>query len=158
MLKICDLNHVNLVVKDLVAAKRFYCEVLGMTDLPRPADLQLTGAWLRSGSAEIHLLVAAHATHAPGDLSFAVAGQAGVDVGSSRHFSLVINDTAALTKRLVDYRIAVAFGPVTRFGGIVQTYCFDPDGHLIEFTQLPQSEQSGEQAGNCWDSIYDAVS
>ena len=67
MLEICDLNHVNLVVKDLAAAKHFYCEILRMTDLPRPADLQLNGAWLRSGSAEIRLLVEAHATHAPGD-------------------------------------------------------------------------------------------
>ncbi len=30
----------------------------------------------------------------------------------------------------------IAFGPVTRFGGIVQTYCYDPDGHLVEFTRL----------------------
>jgi catechol 2,3-dioxygenase-like lactoylglutathione lyase family enzyme len=136
MLEICDLNHVNLVVKDLAAAKRFYCQVLGMTDLPRPADLKLTGAWIRSGRAEIHLLVEACATHAPGDLSFARIGEPGVDIGSSRHFSLVINDTAALTERLAAAGVPIAFGPITRFGGIVQTYCYDPDGHLVEFTQL----------------------
>lgn len=136
MLEIHDLNHVNLVVSDLAAAKRFYCQVLGMTDLPRPADLQLTGAWLRSGSAEIHLLVEACATHAPGDLSFGRRGEAGVDIGSSRHFSLVINDTGALSERLAAAGVPIAFGPVTRFGGIVQTYCYDPDGHLVEFTQL----------------------
>lgn len=136
MLEIRDLNHVNLVVKDLAAAKRFYCEALGMEDLPRPADLQVRGAWLRSGSAEIHLIVEAYATHAPGDLSYAVARQPDVDIGSSRHFSLVINDTEALLRRLAAYDYVAVFGPVTRFGGIVQTYCFDPDGHLVEFTQL----------------------
>jgi catechol 2,3-dioxygenase-like lactoylglutathione lyase family enzyme len=129
-----------------------------MTDLPRPADLQLTGAWLRSGSAEIHLLVAAHATHAPGDPSFAVANQAGANIGSSRHFSLVINDTAALTKGLAANGVGVAFGPVTRFGGIVQTYCYDPDGHLVEFTQLPGPAQRDVESGDCWESIYDSVS
>jgi len=137
VLEIHDLNHVNMVVRDLVAAKRFYCNVLGMEDLPRPADLQVRGAWLRSRSAEIHLIVEAYATHAPGDLSYAVAGQPGIDLGSSRHFSLVINDTEALLQRLDEHGVAIAFGPVTRFGGIMQTYCYDPDGHLVEFTQLP---------------------
>jgi catechol 2,3-dioxygenase-like lactoylglutathione lyase family enzyme len=137
MLEIRDLNHVNLVVKDLAAAKRFYCETLGMDDLPRPADIQVRGAWLRSQSAEIHLLVEACATHAPGDFSYAVSRQPGVDIGSSRHFSLVINDTEQLLHLLADHGFEVAFGPVKRFGGIVQTYCYDPDCHLVEFTQLP---------------------
>ena len=137
MFEIRDLNHVNLVVKDLAAAKRFYCGALGMEDLPRPADLLVRGAWLRSQSAEIHLIVEAYATHAPGDLSYAVSKQPGIDIGSSRHFSLVINDTEPLLQRLADHGYDVAFGPVTRFGGIVQTYCYDPDGHLVEFTQLP---------------------
>lgn len=136
-LEILDLNHVNVVVRDLGVAKYFYCTVLGMTDLPRPADLSISGAWLRSQRAEIHLIVEAYATHAPGDLSYAVASKVGIDLGSSRHFSLVINDTQQLVRRLNAHGVAVAFGPVKRFGGIVQTYCYDPDGHLIEFTQLP---------------------
>ncbi len=136
MLEIVDLNHVNLVVNDLQRAKHFYCEVLGMTDLPRPADLAVTGAWLRSGSAEIHLIVEAYATHAPGDLSFGAAAKPGVEIGSSRHFSLVINDTAVLVARLAECGVPIAFGPIARFGGLVQTYCYDPDGHLVVFTQL----------------------
>ena len=137
MFEIRDLNHVNLVVKDLAAAKRFYCEALGMADLPRPADLQVRGAWLRSQSAEIHLIVEAYATHAPGDLSYAISKQPGTDIGSSRNFSLVVNDTEELMRRLAAYDYAIALGPVARFGGLVQTYCYDPDGHLVEFTQLP---------------------
>jgi len=137
MFEIRDLNHVNLVVTDLAAAKRFYCETLGMEDLPRPADLLVRGAWLRSQSAEIHLIVAAYATHAPGDLSYAISQQPGIDIGSSRHFSLVINDTDELVQRLNARGVVIVLGPVTRFGGLVQTYCYDPDGHLVEFTQLP---------------------
>jgi hypothetical protein len=135
-----------------------------MTDLPRPVDLQLTGAWLRSGSAEVHLLVTAHATHVPGDLSFAVAGQEGVDIGSSRHFSLVINDTKVLVQRLAEYEVPIAFGPVARFGGIIQTYCYDPDGHLVEFTELasvtpgPLAAHNAASSGDCLASIYDMVS
>jgi catechol 2,3-dioxygenase-like lactoylglutathione lyase family enzyme len=137
MLEIQDLNHVNLVVKDLASAKQFYCEVLGMAERPRPADLAVRGAWLYSRSAEIHLIVEAFATHAPGDLSFDLPSKESVDIASSRHFSLVVNDTAALIECLSTHGVPIVFGPVKRFGGIVQTYSYDPDGHLVEFTQLP---------------------
>jgi catechol 2,3-dioxygenase-like lactoylglutathione lyase family enzyme len=137
MFSILDLNHVNMVVHDVAAAKRFYCDILGMEALPRPADLTIPGAWLRSGTAELHLIQEDHATHAPGDLSAAAALDPDVDLGASRHFSLVVDDTDALVDHLHAQGVAIAFGPITRFGGIVQTYCYDPDGHLIEFTQLP---------------------
>lgn len=136
MLQIIDLNHLNLVVTDLARAKGFYCGVLGMAERLRPTDVEVRGAWLHSQSAEIHLIVEAYATHAPGDLSFAAPRREGVDIASSRHFSLVINDTSALVERLVANGVPIVFGPVTRFGGIVQTYCYDPDRHLVEFTQL----------------------
>jgi len=35
------------------------------------------------------------------------------------------------------FQIPIAYGPVERLGGLIQTYCYDPDGHLIEFTQFP---------------------
>ena len=136
MLQIIDLNHVNLVVTDLARAKRFYCDVLGMAERPRPADVEIRGAWLHSQSAEVHLIVETYATHAPGDLSFAAPPREGADIASSRHFSLVINNTSALVERLEANGVTIVFGPVTRFGGIVQTYCYDPDRHLVEFTQL----------------------
>ena len=140
MFEISDLNHVNIVVRNVANSKHFYCDLLGMKDLPRPADLTIAGAWLRSGSAEIHLIQENFATHAPGDLSSTLELTPEVDLGSSRHFSLVINDTDELLKRLQENNIPIAFGPIKRFNGIVQTYCFDPDGHLIEFTQFPEHD------------------
>lgn len=136
-LEILDLNHVNIVVKDVEASKRFYCDMLGMEALPRPADVNIVGAWLRSNSAEIHLIQEDFATHAPGDLSVSAMIKPGADLGASRHFSLVINDTDELLAQLKRHDAAVAYGPIKRFGGLVQTYCYDPDGHLVEFTQLP---------------------
>jgi glyoxylase I family protein len=137
MFEIQDLNHVNIVVKDVEASKRFYCHVLGMEDVPRHPSFTFPGAWLRSGGAEIHLIQESVATHAPGDLSYAVAESTDKDLAFSRHFSLVIDDTDALVKRLQAHDVAIAFGPVERLGGLVQTYCYDLDGHLIEFTQNP---------------------
>jgi catechol 2,3-dioxygenase-like lactoylglutathione lyase family enzyme len=137
MFEIKDLNHVNIVVKDVEASKRFYCDVLGMDDVPRHPSFTFPGAWLRSGSAEIHLIQESVATHGPGDLSYAVAASTDKDLAFSRHFSLVIDDTDALVEQLQAHDVAIAFGPVERLGGLVQTYCYDLDGHLIEFTQLP---------------------
>ncbi len=140
MFEILELHHVNIVVKDVAASKRFYCDVLGLKELPRPADLTIVGAWLDIGRAQIHLIQEDFATHSPGDLSKAVADQPGLDLGSSRHFCLVIDDTDRLVAALKVHDLPIAFGPVERFGGLVQTYCYDPDDHLIEFTQFPTAE------------------
>jgi catechol 2,3-dioxygenase-like lactoylglutathione lyase family enzyme len=143
MFEILDLNHVNVVVKDVEASKRFYCDILGMEDVPRHPTFTFPGAWLRSGGAEIHLIQEDIATHAPGDLSYAVAADSDKDLAFSRHFSLVINDTGTLVSQLQAHDVAIAFGPVERLGGLVQTYCYDLDGHLIEFTQFPpESEET----------------
>jgi len=138
MFTIHDLNHVNIVVKDVEAAKGFYCGVLGMEDVPRNASFTFPGAWLRSHSAEIHLVQEDVATHAPGDASYAVAATTDKDLAFSRHFSLVIDDTEALVEQLRKHQVPIASGPVERIGGLVQTYCYDLDGHLIEFTQFPE--------------------
>ncbi|MGD8473609.1 MAG: VOC family protein [Anaerolineae bacterium] len=137
MFEIQSLNHVNMVVRDVEASKRFYCDVLGMEDVPRHPSFTFPGAWLRSGSAEIHLIQEDVATHAPGDLSYAAAAITDKDLAFSRHFSLVIDDTDALVEQLQALDVDIAFGPVERLGGLVQTYCYDLDGHLIEFTQSP---------------------
>jgi hypothetical protein len=97
----------------------------------------MSGAWLRKNSAEIHLIQADAATHAPGYLSFAVAATTDKELSSSRHFSLVIDNTESLVDQLKKHTMPITYGPVERPGGLVQTYCYDVDGHLIEFTQLP---------------------
>jgi catechol 2,3-dioxygenase-like lactoylglutathione lyase family enzyme len=136
MFEIQDINHVNLVVHDLEKAIQFYCQVLGMESISRNPKFTLPGAWLRRNNAEIHLIRADVATHAPGDLSFNIATTTDKDISRSRHFSLVINDTKSLVIQLKKYAIPIVFGPIERPGGLVQTYCYDPDGHLIEFSQL----------------------
>ncbi|MCK4315319.1 MAG: hypothetical protein KAX24_06060 [Anaerolineae bacterium] len=71
---------------------------------------------------EIHLIQEDVATHAPGDLSYAVAASTDKDLSFSRYFSLVIDDTDALVRQLQVHDVAIAFGPVERLGGLVQTY------------------------------------
>ena len=55
MIELVKLHHVSFTVKDLEASKRFYRDVLGLAELPRP-DLQARGAWLAVGDRQIHLI------------------------------------------------------------------------------------------------------
>ncbi len=50
-----SINHVALSVTDNERAIRFYVDVLGMTQLPRP-DFGIPGAWLSAGAAMVHLI------------------------------------------------------------------------------------------------------
>ena len=53
---IAGYSHVAYPVDDLDAAVTFYCDVLGFTQLPMPDfGPQFKGAWLRLGSAQVHL-------------------------------------------------------------------------------------------------------
>lgn len=136
MFQIQAINHVNMVVDDIRRAVYFYSDILGMENIVRNPQFTLTGAWLRANNAEIHLIQADVATHAPGDLSFRVLETTDKEISSSRHFSLVIDDTQALVSQLQKHQVRIVLGPVERPNGLVQTYCYDPDGHLIEFTEL----------------------
>ncbi len=50
------LDHVNIRTADLARLKRFYCEVIGLEDGPRP-DFPFGGAWLYCGElAPVHLI------------------------------------------------------------------------------------------------------
>ncbi len=110
MVEITDLNHINIVVKDVEASKRFYCDVLGMENVPCYPSFTFPDAWLRRGSAEIHLIQQDVATHAPGDLGHSVAASTDKDLAFSRYFSLVIDDTDALVEHLQAHDVALAFG------------------------------------------------
>jgi catechol 2,3-dioxygenase-like lactoylglutathione lyase family enzyme len=67
MIEIIDLNHVTLVVRDLAAARHFYCDILGMEEVPRAPAAMYDIAWVRKGSAELHLIHQAESPQAPGD-------------------------------------------------------------------------------------------
>ncbi len=50
-----QLNHVAITVTDNARATRFYVDVLGLKELPRP-DFGIPGAWLATETGMIHLV------------------------------------------------------------------------------------------------------
>ncbi len=53
--RISGFSHLAIVVTDLDAARSFYCDLLGFSELPRP-DLGIPGMWLRVGDLQLHFI------------------------------------------------------------------------------------------------------
>src|SRR4030095_6283799 len=77
MLDILTIHHVSLPVSDVVRAKRFYGDVLGLQEIPRPA-FPFDGAWYQLGDRHLHLIKGENSTFRDGkpidshDLHFAI--------------------------------------------------------------------------------------
>src|SRR2546430_16055023 len=62
-MNIRKLDHVSFLVKDVERSRRFYSQVLGLRELPRPSNADNSGAWLTNEkhSFEVHLIGEAEA-------------------------------------------------------------------------------------------------
>jgi catechol 2,3-dioxygenase-like lactoylglutathione lyase family enzyme/uncharacterized protein YunC (DUF1805 family) len=130
-LRVKSIDHVTLVVKDLEQSRRFYVEVLGMREVPRPA-FSFAGLWFQAGTTQIHLI-----------LEFVRSGPAGNLLPQERRSSLThhvafeVEDAAACASLLQGRRIPILQGPQLRPDGYTQVFVTDPDGHMIELCSPP---------------------
>jgi catechol 2,3-dioxygenase-like lactoylglutathione lyase family enzyme len=124
------LHHVALPCSDLERSRRFYQEVFGLVEIPRPA-LPVTGAWFRlSDRQELHLVV--------GDPQATFRGTKGMDANDI-HFAVRVKDyrEALETLRAKGYREDLNHDDLmgirtsTRVG-YLQIYLLDPDRNIIE--------------------------
>ena len=122
--KIHELNHVAIHVRDLDASIQFYGELLGLPRLPRPA-FEFPGAWFAFGRQELHLI-------------------ADPTLDDSKrvhhHFALLVDDTYETRAYLEGkgFQNFRSHGP--RPDGPIQLFCYDPDGYLIElFSAVPDN-------------------
>ena len=124
------LHHVSLTTKDLPKAISFYRDVLGFSQIERPA-FPLGGAWLNAGEVEIHLIDFLQG-------SFRNTKSVGTD---DVHFAMRVKDFEAMIKKLdqngYDEDLDAADNKrliIKRksMAGYSQLYIMDPDSHLIE--------------------------
>ena len=117
---IIEINHVNVIVPKSLedAAKHFYGSVLGLKQIPKPAELQANGgAWYELGAVQLHLSAKAEVANPPrGHVCFTVA------------------DVALAEERLRDESVEIIPDdqPVA---GQPRFYVRDPGGNLIEVAQ-----------------------
>ena len=122
-MKIIELNHVAIFVRDVEKSCHFYATVLRLEPMPRPA-FDFPGAWFRLGTVqELHL----------------IGGRTDEAVVSSprgNHFALQVEDLERWHQHLQSL-VAIVRGPVRRPDGATQIFIADPDGHLIELFTGP---------------------
>lgn len=118
-LAIVGLDHVQLAMPGggEERARAFYCGVLEMTELPKPAHLAVNGGcWFESGGAHVHLGV---------EVEFRPARKA--------HPSLLVDDLAALAARLE--AAGCDYAPGKPLDGYIRGDTHDPFGNRIELMQ-----------------------
>ncbi|WP_107705668.1 VOC family protein [Nocardioides allogilvus] len=117
---IIGLDHVQVALPpdSEQVARRFYGDVLGMIEIPKPAALAARGGcWFESGSAVLHLGV---------EEPFVAARKA--------HPAFLVDDLDALEGMLVSvgHECVRADGQIP---GVLRFHTYDPFGNRIEFQQ-----------------------
>lgn len=116
---ILGIEHVQLAMphggED--RARRFYCGVLGMREVEKPASLAIAGGcWFESGAARVHLGV--EDGHRP---------------SRKAHPALLVTDLAAMAHRLE--MAGVQFTPGKPLAGVIRGDITDPFGNRIELLE-----------------------
>jgi catechol 2,3-dioxygenase-like lactoylglutathione lyase family enzyme len=116
------VQHEGIATADAEWSKDFYCRVLGVQVLPRPA-FSSGGYWLGTPGIfpQIHIIQSAVVPPGPG----APISPLG------RHTCFEVADYDAMKATLE--REGVAYVENTQPGGRVQMLCNDPDGNTLEF-------------------------
>lgn len=129
MADITAIHHVSLLVSDTARALLFYQGVLGLeVDVSRPA-MNYPGAWLRVGSAQIHLL------ELPDPLREAKLPEHG---GRDRHVALSVTDLDGVVAALEAAGVACTLSR----SGRRALFCRDPDGNAIELLEWTPSSDA----------------
>lgn len=132
------LQHSGLVVSDVDRSRRFYGEVLGLEEVPRPPSFRFGGAWFRVGGDELHLIAESDTTMPAGT----VAHGPGLASGLVTHLGIEVDDLAAALAHAAERGAPAASGPMARGDGVDQAYLLDPDGHVIELFEVHGRDQS----------------
>ena len=116
------LHHASLLIADLERALAFYRDVLGMSVSDQRPDLGYPGAWLETGSQQIHLL----RLPSPDPHSGRPAHG-----GRDRHVALLIRDLDVLRQQLEANGVVYTLSR----SGRRALFCRDPDGNALEFIE-----------------------
>lgn len=113
--------HATLLVSNLEAARAFYGTALGL--MPGERQLSFPGEWYQIGPVQLHLIVSEHLI---GDRVNAQKW------GRNRHLAFAVENLAELQQRLV----AMGYAVQASSSGRAAIFVSDPDGNLIELTQV----------------------
>ena len=119
-------DHATIICADLEATRRFYVDVLGMTEVPRPA-FKFPGLWFQVGNVQIH---ATQESAEAGKAGWADRG--GNVVSRGHHLAFRVDDVTKALETFGVHGVRIASALQQRPDGYKQAYLYDPDGHLVE--------------------------
>ena len=117
---ILSVDHVQVTISRGAedAGRAFYCGVLGLREIPKPAALRERGGfWLMAGQTPVH-----------------VGTEDGVDRAATKgHIAYRVDDLSAWRKRLTDHDIGVSDpAPIP---GLRRLEFRDPFGNRVELVE-----------------------
>ena len=116
------MNHFTVLTADLDATRRFYIDILGLKEGPRP-PLGFPGAWLYAGGQPVLHVIAGRPLPSP---------PAGVLDHMAFSASNLPETVAALQSRGIKYDLRRQPD-----SGVWQLFCFDPSGARVELDFAP---------------------
>jgi catechol 2,3-dioxygenase-like lactoylglutathione lyase family enzyme len=122
-MRITELSHVNVTVPPSLeeATKHFYGAVMGLQEVPKPAESKgRGGAWYQLGAVQLHL-----------------SREEGVDNSGKRHVCYRVADFSEAEQHFRDAGVEVIPDNLP-IPGSPRFYVRDPGGNLIEI--VPASE------------------
>jgi catechol 2,3-dioxygenase-like lactoylglutathione lyase family enzyme len=115
-LNVTQIDHCSVIITDVERSLRFYRDVLGLKEIPKPRTFDFVVVWFDLGTQHLHLLLKDRA-----------------DTLSPRHFALRVSDIA--TARALCRAHAIAMQETTPIPGAERFFISDPDGNRIEIIQ-----------------------
>jgi glyoxylase I family protein len=109
------IDHVQINVTDLARAKKFYGDVLGLREVPRPESFTFAGCWYRVGDVDLHLVVR--------DL----------EVLSARHFCLWVSDVKEAAAQITTAGYPIQWDEKFKIRGVDRFFVIDADNNRVEF-------------------------
>jgi catechol 2,3-dioxygenase-like lactoylglutathione lyase family enzyme len=125
-ISVASFDHVTIICADLEATRRFYVDVLGMTEVARPA-FGFPGLWFQLGDVQIH------ATQQSPEAGQAGWGDRGGTITSrGHHIAFAVDDVTKALEVVQKLGVRIASPLQQRPDGFKQIYLYDPDCHVVE--------------------------
>jgi catechol 2,3-dioxygenase-like lactoylglutathione lyase family enzyme len=115
-LPISQIDHCSVIITDVDRSRRYYRDVLGLTEIPKPRTFDFVVLWFQLGNQQLHFLLRDRP-----------------DAISPRHFALRVTDAQAARAHFL--RLGLPVEETTPIPGADRFFTADPDGNRIEIIQ-----------------------
>jgi glyoxylase I family protein len=122
-----QIDHCSVVISDVERSRRFYRDLLGLKEIPKPRTFDFVVLWFELGNQQLHFLLR--------DVP---------DTLSPRHFALRVADAEA--ERAFFRAHGIGIEETTPIPGADRFFIYDPDGNRIEIIQWKRPYDPAENA------------